>query len=187
MRGGERPYVIPVGGSSGVGALGYVAGTFELVEQLSSMPSSPTRLYYASGSRGTQAGLELGARLFHAPYQLCGVAVSGGEEEKRVRAARVATEAAAVLGIENVDIRADDLTTDQRHIGEGYGIATPEGLEAIRLLAECDGVLLDPVYTAKAMAALIGDIRAGAIAPDADVVFLHTGGVPALFAHASFE
>ena len=187
MRGGERPYVIRVGGSSGVGALGYVAGTFELVEQLSSMPSSPTRLYYASGSRGTQAGLELGARLFHAPYQLCGVAVSGGEEEKRVRAARVAMEAAALLGIDDVGIRADDLTTDQRHIGAGYGIATPEGLEAIRLLAECDGVLLDPVYTAKAMAAVIGDIRAGAIAPDTDVVFLHTGGVPALFAHASFE
>lgn len=181
---GERPYVIPVGGSSGVGALGYVAGTRELVDQLAAMQLSPTRLYYASGSRGTQAGLALGSQLFSPPYRLFGVAVSGGEEEKRVRAARVATEAAALLGV-RVAIAADELVTDQEHIGEGYGIPTPGGLEAIRLLAEGDGVLLDPTYTAKAMAALIAHVRSGAISPDETIVFLHTGGVPALFAHAA--
>ena len=131
---GERPYVIPVGGSSGVGALGYVAGTLELVEQLAAMALSPTRLYYASGSRGTQAGLELGSRLFSPPYRLHGIAVSGGEEEKRSRAARVATEAAALLG-STIAVSVDELVTSQEHIGEGYGIPTPEGLEAIRLLA----------------------------------------------------
>ena len=107
---GERPYVIPVGGSSGVGALGYAFGTRELVEQLESMQIAPTRMYYASGSRGTQAGLELGSRLFSPPYQLHGIAVSGGEEEKRVRAARVATEAAALLGAE-VSIVPEELVT----------------------------------------------------------------------------
>ena len=181
---GERPYVIPVGGSSGVGALGYVAGTRELVEQLAAMAVAPTRLYYASGSRGTQAGLELGSRLFPAPYRLCGIAVSGGEEEKRSRAARVATEAAALLG-STVTVAAAELVTSQQHIGEGYGIPTPEGLEAIRLLAVGDGILLDPTYTAKAMAALIADVRCGAIDPAETIVFLHTGGVPALFAHAA--
>jgi D-cysteine desulfhydrase family pyridoxal phosphate-dependent enzyme len=180
---GERPYLIPVGGSSGVGALGYVAGTRELVEQLAAASVAPARLYYASGSRGTQAGLELGWRLFSPPYRLAGIAVSGGEDEKRVRAARVATEAAALLGV-GVTVGPGELTTSQDHIGDGYGIPTRGGLEAIRLLATRDGVLLDPTYTAKAMAALIAHVRAGAIGAGETVVFLHTGGVPALFAHA---
>jgi D-cysteine desulfhydrase family pyridoxal phosphate-dependent enzyme len=184
---GERPYVIPVGGSSGVGALGYAAGARELIDQLAAMALSPTRLYYASGSRGTQAGLELGSRLFSPPYRLFGIAVSGGEDEKRVRAARVATEAAALLGLDLV-VAPGELATNQDHIGEGYGIPTAGGLEAIRLLAVGDGVLLDPTYTAKAMAALIADVRSGAITPDETIVFLHTGGVPALFAHVdAFE
>jgi D-cysteine desulfhydrase family pyridoxal phosphate-dependent enzyme len=182
-RRGGQPYVIPIGGSSGVGAIGYAAGTLELVEQLDDAGLSPSLLYYASGSRGTQAGLELGARLFSPPYQLRGVAVSGGEAEKRVRAARIANEAAAMLGVE-VALRPDELTTRQGYIGDGYGVATPGGVEAIQLLARCDGVLLDPTYTAKAMAALIADVRAGAIEPDQTIVFLHTGGTPALFAHA---
>jgi 1-aminocyclopropane-1-carboxylate deaminase/D-cysteine desulfhydrase-like pyridoxal-dependent ACC family enzyme len=186
-RRGGQPYVIPVGGSSGVGALGYASGTLELVEQLAEAGLSPSYLYYASGSRGTQAGLELGARLVapphRPPYRLRGIAVSGGEPDKRVRAARIANEAAALLGAD-VAIRPGELSTDQGYIGDGYGIATPGGREAIRLLAEGDGVLLDPTYTAKAMAALIADIRAGSVAPDETVVFLHTGGTPALFAHA---
>jgi D-cysteine desulfhydrase family pyridoxal phosphate-dependent enzyme len=181
---GERPYLIPVGGSSGVGALGYVTGTRELVDQLAAEGVAATRLYYASGSRGTQAGLELGWRLFSPSYQLFGIAVSGGEDEKRQRAARVATEAAALIGAD-VTVRASELSTSQDHIGDGYGIPTAGGLEAIRLLATCDGILLDPTYTAKAMAALIADVRAGAVAPDETIVFLHTGGVPALFAHAA--
>jgi D-cysteine desulfhydrase family pyridoxal phosphate-dependent enzyme len=182
-RRGGQPYVIPVGGSSGVGALGYASGTLELVEQLADAGLSPSELYYASGSRGTQAGLELGARLVSPTYRLRGIAVSGGEPDKRVRAARIAGEAAALLGVD-VAIQPDELSTDQGYVGEGYGIATPGGREAIRLLAERDGVLLDPTYTAKAMAALIADVRAGRVAPDDTVVFLHTGGAPALFAHA---
>jgi D-cysteine desulfhydrase family pyridoxal phosphate-dependent enzyme len=182
-RRGGQPYVIPVGGSSGVGALGYASATLELVDQLAGAGLSPSYLYYASGSRGTQAGLELGARLVSPPYRLRGIAVSGGEPDKRVRAARIAGEAAALLGVD-VAIRPDELSTDQGHIGEGYGIATPGGREAIRLLAERDGVLLDPTYTAKAMAALIAEVRAGGVPPDDTVVFLHTGGAPALFAHA---
>ncbi len=182
-RRGERPYVIPVGGSSGVGALGYASGTAELVDQLRDAGITPSRVYYASGSRGTQAGLELGARLFAVPYRLCGVAVSAGEDEKRARAARIANEAAALIGA-RVRIEAGELSTNQAFIGPGYGVATPEAIEAIRLLAETEGVLLDPVYTAKAMAALVADVRSGAIVPDESIVFLHTGGVPALFAHA---
>lgn len=180
---GGRPYVIPVGGSSPIGALGYVAGSLELIEQLWSQGEMPSRLYYASGSRGTQAGLVLGAMLFGAPYAVHGVAVSGGEAEKTDRALRLANEAAFVLG-RSTRVSARDLDTDTQHIGPGYGIPSRECLDAIRIVARAEGVFLDPVYTGKAMAALIDDVRRGVIEPSETVVFLHTGGTPALFAHA---
>jgi D-cysteine desulfhydrase family pyridoxal phosphate-dependent enzyme len=180
---GERPYEIPVGGSSGVGVLGYTYGTRELVDQLAALEVQPARLYFASGSRGTQAGLTLGAKWCHASYTVYGVAVSGGESFKRERAFRIANEAAALAGLPT-RVAHDDLVTDQGYIGPGYGIATREALEAIHLLAETEGILLDPVYTAKAMACLIDHVRRGMIEPSRAVVFLHTGGVPALFAHA---
>jgi D-cysteine desulfhydrase family pyridoxal phosphate-dependent enzyme len=177
---GRTPYVIPVGGSSGIGVFGYLSGTAELVGQLAAAGERPSRLYYASGSRGTQAGLTLGAILCEAPYRVYGVAVSGGEPEKIERARRIANEAAAMLGLET-RLDRDDLFTDQDFIGEGYGIPTPGALEAISLLAGTEGILLDPCYTAKAMAALIAHARVGALPPSETVVFLHTGGVPALF------
>jgi D-cysteine desulfhydrase family pyridoxal phosphate-dependent enzyme len=177
---GRVPYVIPVGGSSGVGVFGYISGTSELVEQLEQMGESPSRLYYASGSRGTQAGLTLGARLCEAPYRVYGVAVSGGEPEKIVRAKRIANEAAERLQLpERLDFA--DLFTDQNFIGDGYGIPTAASFEAIRLLARTEAILLDPCYTSKAMAALIAHVRARDLSPDQVIVFLHTGGMPALF------
>lgn len=180
---GHRPYVIPVGGSSGVGVLGYLSGTCELVSQLCALQERPTRLYFASGSRGTQAGLTLGAKVCGAPYRLCGVAVSGGEPWKRERALRIANEAAALAEV-MPRVTDEDLVTDQDHIGAGYGVPTDECLEAIGLVARHEGILLDPVYTGKAMAALIRHVRRGELDPSSSVVFLHTGGIPALFAHA---
>ena len=181
-RRGERPYLIPIGGSSPIGSFGYVTGTLELVAQLFQNGESPGRLYFANGSRGTQAGLALGAKMYSAPYRIYGIAVSGGEPEKTQRAIRIATEAAQILGVA-ARITAEDLINDESYIGPGYGIATPACVEAIRLLATSEGILLDPVYTGKAMAGMIGDIRAGVIDPGQTVVFLHTGGTPALFAH----
>jgi len=180
---GRRPYVIPIGGSSPIGALGYVAGTQELRDQLFESNVRVDRLYYASGSRGTEAGLELGARMYGCTYRLHGVAVSAGEEEKRVRAARLVNEAARILQ-QSIQVDPSELFTDQRFIGEGYGIPSAECVEAIKLLARHEAILLDPVYTGKAMACLIDDIRRGAIGANETVLFLHTGGAPALFAHA---
>lgn len=177
---GRTPYVIPVGGSSGIGVFGYVSGTAELVDQLAAAGETPSRLYYASGSRGTQAGLTLGAMLCDAPYRVYGVAVSGGEVEKIERAKRIANEAAEKLGLET-RLDRDDLFTDQGFIGEGYGIPTTGALEAISLLARTEGILLDPCYTSKAMAGLVAHVRDGSLAPSDTVLFLHTGGVPALF------
>lgn len=177
---GRTAYVIPIGGSSGIGVFGYLGGSAELVGQLEEMGVSPSRLYYASGSRGTQAGLTLGAKACGAPYSVYGVAVSAGEPEKIERAKRIANEAATRLGIaERLDLQ--DLVTDQHHIGDGYGIPTADGIEAIALVAKTEAILLDQCYTSKAMAALIAHVRAGQLAPSDTIVFLHTGGVPALF------
>jgi D-cysteine desulfhydrase family pyridoxal phosphate-dependent enzyme len=180
----ERPYVIPVGGSSAVGALGYVAGTLEIAGQLWNIGESPTRLYFASGSRGTQAGLTLGAKMYEVPYQLCGIAVSGGEPDKTARALRIANEAAGILGSQ-ARVMEEELITNYDYIGPGYGIPTAVSTEAIRLVARSEGIFLDPVYTAKAMAGLIDHIRRGLISPMETVLFLHTGGTPALFAHTN--
>lgn len=180
---GRRPYVIPIGGSSGIGVFGYVGGTAELVDQLHGMGVAPTRLYFASGSRGTQAGLTLGAKLCEATYTVTGIAVSAGEPEKIERARRIANEAAERLDVtERIDL--PDLVTDQNFIGEGYGIPTDQGLEAIRLLARTEAILLDPCYTSKGMAGLIDHVRSGQVSPAETVVFLHTGGVPAIFTDA---
>ena len=183
---GRTPYVIPVGGSSGVGVFGYLGGSAELVDQLAEAGVTPSRLYYASGSRGTQAGLTLGAKLCEAPYQVYGVAVSAGEPEKIERAKRIANEAATKLNLpERLD--RSDLVTDQNFIGEGYGIPTPGALEAIARLARSEAILLDPCYTSKAMAALVHHVRSGELAPSDTVVFLHTGGMPALFTQSFVE
>ncbi len=177
---GRTPYVIPVGGSSGIGVFGYLGGTAELVEQLSQSGVAPSRLYYASGSRGTQAGLTLGAILCEAPYRVHGVAVSAGEPEKIERARRIANEAATRLDLPE-RLELPDLITDQSFIGDGYGIPTEAGLEAIALVAQSEAILLDPCYTSKGMAALVHHVRSGELRANDTVVFLHTGGMPALF------
>lgn len=183
-RRGGRPYVIPVGGSSGVGALGYVAGTVELAGQLASLGVAPSRLYYASGSRGTQAGLTLGRHLLGLSYELHGIAVSAGEAEKIERARRVARDAAERLGA-GAAVDGDPYLTHQDHIGDGYGLPTPEALEALLLVARTEALVLDLTYTAKAMGALIAHVRNGLISPRDTVVFLHTGGGPATLTAAA--
>jgi len=180
---GERPLHIPTGGSNAVGTLGYVQATRELTEQLRVLEHAPTRLYYASGSRGTQAGLELGARLFRTGCRCIGIAVSGGEPMKRERARAIALGAAELLGAD-VDLDEGGMHTEQQYYGSGYAIPTRAGMEALTLVARTEGVMLDPVYTAKAMAGMIDHIRSGAIDPRDTVVFLHTGGSPGLFGQA---
>lgn len=178
---GERPFVIPTGGSVPLGALGYVAAVRELLEQLDAVDERPSALYHATGSLGTQAGLVVGARAFAAPFAIRGIAVSHPAEEKPARGAALATDTAALLGMETI-FEAGDVLVDGRFVGEAYGKLTPGCVEAIRLLASTEGILLDPVYSGKAMAGLLAHVREGRFRPDDSVVFLHTGGAPALFA-----
>jgi D-cysteine desulfhydrase family pyridoxal phosphate-dependent enzyme len=178
---GAIPYVIPGGGSNGVGALGYVAAMLELQHQLWERDLQPTHLYVAVGGGGTHGGIALGARLFGADYPITGVLDEGENAGGVERAWRVAAQTAERLNIINPVTRAN-ITCDDRQVGAGYGIATEACLEAIGLLARTEAVLLDPVYTGKAFAGLLADVRAGRFTADDSLVFLHTGGSPILFA-----
>jgi D-cysteine desulfhydrase family pyridoxal phosphate-dependent enzyme len=178
---GAVPYIIPGGGSNGIGALGYVAAMLELSQQLFELGVSPRRLYFATGGGGTHGGIAVGGALFGASYELRGVLVEDTTADGVERAFQVTEWTAERLGIAN-PVRRDDLVADDRQVGPGYGIATDEGLAAIQLLARTEGILLDPVYTAKAFAGMLADIRAGELTANDSVVFLHTGGAPALFA-----
>jgi D-cysteine desulfhydrase family pyridoxal phosphate-dependent enzyme len=178
---GETPYLIPTGGSVPLGAAAYVAMVAELLSQLADAGEAPSRLYFATGSQGTQAGLVVGARAFSAPFAVHGIAVERPVDKLIADCAALANATAKLLDLDQ-QFSESDVTIDGNHIGDAYGVATDEGLEAIRLLARTEAVFLDPVYSAKAMAGLIADIRAGRIGPDESVVFLHTGGGPSLFA-----
>ena len=180
---GEVPYIIPTGGSNPVGASAYVAAVFELVDQLKERGLQPTRLYHGSGSAGTQAGLVLGAKLADAPFIIQAIADSGTAESLGERVLALANATADYLETP-MRVSMDDIHIDDGHIGPGYGIATPECLEAIKLAARTEGLLLDQVYTGKAFAGMLADIRDGAVRPSETVIFLHSGGVPALFADA---
>ena len=174
---GRRPFAVPLGGSTGHGALGYVRAMRELARQLD---GAPCQVVTAVGSCGTLAGLALGARLFLPAARVVGISVSRAAGAIAARAAELAAESARLLGLEPL-LDASHVEAHDEFRGE-YGVATEAGREAILECARLEGLLLDPVYTGKAMAGLIGLARARLLEPDVPVVFLHTGGLPILFA-----
>jgi 1-aminocyclopropane-1-carboxylate deaminase/D-cysteine desulfhydrase-like pyridoxal-dependent ACC family enzyme len=178
---GERPYAIPTGGSVPIGAVGFVAMVAELLAQLVTAGEDPSRLYFPTGSLGTQAGLVVGVRAFSAPFAVYGVAVEHPVEQLIADGVTLANGTAELLGTSQ-RFSVTVITIDGAFIGAAYGVPTDEGIEAIRLLAKTEAVFLDPVYSGKAMAALISHARVGQLDPNEAVVFLHTGGGPSLFA-----
>jgi D-cysteine desulfhydrase len=173
---GRHPYPVPRGGATPLGVLGYVRASAELAGQLDALGERPAALWLATGSCGTQAGLVAGAALTAAPYDVVGVTVSRPVAESRERVRSLAAAAAAMGGIGAV-LREPVVLGNW--IGPGYGAASPEGRAAARLVATTEGVFLDPVFGAKAMAALIAECRAGRVR--GTQVFLVTGGAPTLF------
>jgi len=154
------------------------------VDQFQQHGIHPTYLFVASGT-GTQAGLEVGVRALGLDCQIVGVSPSAdldGYSSISARLAEVANWVADRLGL-GFSFDAREILNTSEYVGEGYGQVTEAGIEAIRLLARTEGILLDPVYTSKAMAGLIDYVRRGKIGSDETVVFVHTGGTPALFAY----
>jgi 1-aminocyclopropane-1-carboxylate deaminase/D-cysteine desulfhydrase-like pyridoxal-dependent ACC family enzyme len=177
---GERPYVIPTGGSVPLGAAGYVLAVRELLTQLETLGEKPTHLYFASGSFGTQAGLLVGARAFAAPFAVTGVADAPFSDDSLTTANTLATDTAALLELPFTFAPNDIILVDGFHGGR-YGAPTDTGRAAIELLARTEALFLDPVYSGKAMAALIAHVREGRFGSADSVIFLHTGGGPSVF------
>jgi len=179
---GRRGYVIPGGGSNPLGALGYVACANEILDQTFDMGLAFDHIVCASGSAGTHAGLLVGLQARSAGIPLIGVNVRRprAEQEANVHALACATAELLCLaaGIDRAAVTALD-----EWVGPGYSLPSPEMVEAVRMVAKLEGLLLDPVYTGKAMAGLIGLIRRGAFGKGEAVLFVHTGGSPALFAY----
>lgn len=179
---GHVPYVIPSGGTNGLGILGYVRAGFELAEQFENAGLRPRYVVCASGSCGTLAGLTLGFAMASVSTQTVGVSISGMIADKVVRARDLMAESCSILGIDIPDARP---VVWYDYLGEGYGISTELSTEALEMAARSEGIILDPVYTAKALGGLIGEVRAGRVKARDEVVFMHTGGTPALFADPS--
>jgi len=202
---GRHPYLVPRGGATPLGALGYVRASTELADQLAALGEQPAGLWLAAGSCGTQAGLQAGAALTDAPYRVRGVTVSRPVPECLVRVRALAADAAALSagegaagegaagegaageGAAGEGAAGEGAAISEPEvlggwIGPGYGVPSAEGQAAARLVAQTEGVFLDPVFGAKAMAALIAECRAERVR--GPQIFLVGGGAPTLFAGA---
>jgi D-cysteine desulfhydrase len=178
---GRKAYVIPGGGSNPLGALGYVACAEEVMAQSFELGLPIDHMVCASGSAGTHSGLLVGLTMAGSGIPLTGINVRRPRAEQEGNVHKLAVETAALLGVDAPS--RDSVIALDEWVGGGYSIPTDGMVEAVRLLARLEGVLLDPVYTGKAMDGLISLVRRGYFGRDQRVVFLHTGGSPGLFAY----
>lgn len=176
---GHRPFILNGARMfARAAALGYIECLLEIVEQLAPHKRVPEHVFICSGGKG-QAGLVLTAKVLGLPVRIVGIAATRNDDPWE-STAQIANDTAALLGVD-ISISPNEVENTFDYIGEGYGIPTEAGLEAMTRFARREGILLDPVYTGKAAAGLLERIRQGLIPADATVVFIHTGGQPALF------
>jgi D-cysteine desulfhydrase family pyridoxal phosphate-dependent enzyme len=176
-RRGEKPYLVPYGGSNSTGALGYTYAMEELVEQAVKVDW----IVFASSSGGTQAGLVLGACLFGFSGRILGISVDEPQRDLQARVAKLASETSGRLGA-HIEFSEDVVLVNADYAAPGYGVMTAAERAAIQLFAKYEGLLLDPVYTGRAAAGLMDLIHKGFFKKGETVLFWHTGGQPALFA-----
>ena len=179
---GRRPYAIPVGGTNLAGDLGYMVCARELHAQCHEAGIAATHVVVATGTGGTQAGLVAGLHALGSPLHVIGISIEGKENRQKDIVLRNAVEAAEAVGAEGVLPEAA-VEVAGGFYGSGYGLPTPGMREALELAARLEGLILDPVYTGKAMAGLVGLVREGVLTARDIVIFMHTGGLPGLFAY----
>jgi L-cysteate sulfo-lyase len=182
---GEKAYVIPGGGSNRVGALGYVSCAQELMQQVDEMGLKIDRIVTATGSAGTHAGLVVGLEGTNANIPVLGIGVRLPRDRQEANVHRLAEATADYVGMKG-GIRRETIVANCDYVGEGYGIPTRGMGEAVKMLAQEEGILLDPVYSGKAMAGMIDLIRKRELKAGERVVFLHTGGAVGLFGYTPF-
>jgi len=175
--GGMKPYLIPYGGSNAIGALGYAFAVKEVIDQ----HVETDWIVFASSSGGTHAGLLAGQRTFQFRGKILGISVDESEEWLKREVSKLATETSEKFG-KRVAFPASDVLVNENYCTAGYGVVTSAEREAIHLFATHEGLVIDPVYTGRAAAGLIDLVRKGFFKKDETIMFLHTGGQPALFA-----
>ena len=180
---GGKPYIIPGGGSNPVGALGYVDCAREIVVQADELDLRIDRIVTATGSAGTHAGLVAGLAVMGADIPVLGIGVRAPRDRQEANVFKLVEETAALLGHAG-RVSRDQVVADCDYVGEGYGLVDQGVIDALKLAARTDGIVLDPVYSAKAMKGLIALARAGRFKGET-VVFLHTGGAQGLFGYES--
>jgi len=175
-------YEIPGGGSNATGAAGYALAASEILEQIQSLGFKPDAIVHGTGSAGTQAGLATGLQIARSSIPVHGISVRANEATQKENVLSL-TRLTAELLDHAAAIDAKDIHVDDRFVGPGYGIPAASTIEAIETVARLEGILLDPVYSGKGMAGLIGRIREGVYRKGQKIIFLHTGGSAALFAY----
>ena len=176
---GRRPFVIPLGASTALGAAGFAQG----IEEILVSGIRPDVIVHATSSGGTQAGLIAGCALFGLKARVLGISADEAADALQAIVRNLLESMAERLGGSQAGVGADkDIVIDDGCVGEGYGIPTAASIEALTMVARCEGIVLDPVYTAKAMAGLIKHVREGKFAAGETVLFWHTGGQVGLFA-----
>jgi D-cysteine desulfhydrase len=174
---GKKPYLVPYGGSSPTGALGYAFAMEEFMKQ----NIHADWIVFGTSSGGTHAGLVLGQRLFGFKGKVWGISIDESEEWLKSHVSALASDASEKLG-ERIEFTQADVSANADYCGAGYGVLTDVEREAVNLFAKYEGLLLDPVYTGRAAAGMIDLIRKGYFKKEETVLFWHTGGQPALFA-----
>ena len=175
----KNPYIIPGGGSNTIGALGYVNAAIEILHQANAMNLRIDHIVHATGSTGTQSGLVTGLCGINANIPLLGISVRAPKKAQEENVFRLATETAQTLNLQH-PIRSEQVQVDDNFIGPGYGIPADDTLEAIRLTAQTEGILLDPVYSGKGMAGLLAAVKKEKFPKNGNIIFIHTGGAQAL-------
>jgi len=183
---GQRPYVVPYGGSNPVGAAGYVAAMEELLLQCAREGLHFDHVVLASSSGGSQAGMMVAARARGYHGLVRGISVDLSADELQCILAELATATAERLGL-RLSFVPEDALVEEAYLGEGYGVVSDLEREAIRTVARAEGLLLDPVYTGRAFGGLLDLIRRGRFGPGERVLFWHTGGTAGLFARSDLE
>ena len=180
---GKKPYIIPGGGSNPVGALGYVNAAAELLTQANDRHLKIDHVVHATGSAGTQAGLVLGLEALNSGIPVYGVGVRAPKAKQEEMVFSLAERTADYMGLKPSVIQRDAVVANSDYVGDGYGLPTDAMVEAVKMMAQYEGLLLDPVYSGKGMSGLIDLIRKGHFKKGENVVFLHTGGSVALFGY----
>jgi 1-aminocyclopropane-1-carboxylate deaminase/D-cysteine desulfhydrase-like pyridoxal-dependent ACC family enzyme len=176
---GRRPFIVPLGASTATGALGFARGLVEIAQS----PLRPDVIVHSTSSGGTQAGLLAAAGLLGLQTRILGISADDPAPALAATIRGILEGIADRLGAKAATLGADrDAEVDDTQVGGGYGVPTPASTEALELVARREGILLDPVYTAKAMAGLIARVRSGELTADRTILFWHTGGQAGYFA-----